>query len=231
MQIVDNEIYDQANTGIFGPTYGTVIESNDIHGNKIGIVASFTAAANQPPLVIKKNKVRDNRDQGLTINSGAAALVTENEIYGHSGVGDTGLIAQGGAQVTKNFIYDNTTGVGAHSSSTGVITTLTENRIYGNSLVGVSADGFANVDGNLIYSNSVGLQGITNFSGIVARNVIYSNSNRGILLQNSNITSPAQIINNTVYQTVGEAIRWKTRRATTRCSTTSSRYRRGWACL
>jgi hypothetical protein len=161
--------------------------------------------ANTIPLVIKENIVRSNTDYGIFAANSSSAhsiLVTDNEIYGHSGSGDSGLIITGWVQATTNIIHSNHRGMSAGSNSL-----TTENRLFNNSLVGIAADGSARVIGNAIYSNAIGLQGSGSFAGVVANNVLYANANRGMLIQNTNNTGLAEFVNNTIYQPVGDGIR------------------------
>lgn len=207
-RILGNEIYDHANTGIYGSTLDTLIENNDVHGNRYGIYAQFGIGSGQLPLVIRDNRVRDNRDYGIFANSNnsLAIEVTGNKIYGHSGVGDVGLYAHNGTLANKNQVFENAVGISTSSGSSGVAN-VRDNRLYGNSVAAVTADGLSNVDGNYIYSNSIGVQTNASFNGAVGRNLIYANTNRGISIQNSNSSSTAEYANNTIYQQVGDGIR------------------------
>src|SRR5262249_45226329 len=80
------------------------------------------------------------------------------------------------------------------------------NRVYGNATVGITATGASPVEGNRVYTNPVGIQLPYGFSGVAANNLVYPNSNQGILVQESGGFG-AEVVNNTVYQPVGDAVR------------------------
>jgi hypothetical protein len=80
--------------------------------------------------------------------------------------------------------------------------------LYANTTFGIRAAD-TNLIENVVYSNPTGVR-LTG-DGVIARNnLIYANSNQGILLDQANtygISPGPQVINNTVYQPVGDAIR------------------------
>ena len=210
-QILNNEIYDHVSYGIFGPRWQTLISGNDIHGNRYGISAGFGLPGGAQPLVIRDNRIHDNTEFGLyadSANSSAGSiLVVNNRIYGQIGDNDVGLHAYNGTQVVGNEVYGNFKGIVAASSNSVLPTSLNTNRVFSNRNAAITVDGNVQVFGNYLYSNSIGVQTVTFFSGTVASNLIYSNTNRGILIQNSSNNQLAQYLNNTVYQPVGDGIR------------------------
>ena len=205
-QILSNDIYDNSAVGIWQPTAGTLIESNNIYGNQQGITSASEGLT--VPLVIRGNKVRENAQWGVSVTS-TNMQVTDNDIFGHTGAGDYGVIANGGALVTNNRIYDNTIGADVFGSSGGTsFTTFSGNRVFGNSSIGINANGFAQINGNYVYSNSIGIQASSQFLGDIQNNVIYANTNRGLSIQNPLIgTASARYANNTIYQAVGDGVR------------------------
>ncbi len=207
--ISGNEIYDHGDTGIYGPTINSVISTNDIHGNRYGIYSQFQNAAGIPNLQIVGNRVHDNTDYGIWANSNQsnAILVDNNEVYGHSGTGDVAIYAYGGTEVTRNRVYGNYLGIATHSHDIVPLTTIRNNRVFGNSFVAIQADGRAQVEANYVYSNSIGINTTAAFFGTIGRNLIYANTNRGISIQNSSNGATAQYLNNTIYQQVGDGIR------------------------
>ena len=108
-----------------------------------------------------------------------------------------------GPQVSENIVYGNYDGIIASTLGSRVF----DNRLYNNANVAITADTGTDVSGNYIYSNSTGILATTSFSGAVSSNLLYANTNRGLLIQNSNNSGTAQFFNNTIYQTVGDGIR------------------------
>ncbi len=204
-QIIGNEIYDHVAVGISQPSALSLIEGNAIYGNQQGITS--TSEAYTAPLVIRRNSVRNNSLWGVSVNN-VWIEVTDNDVFGHSGPGDRGIIANGGSVITNNRIYNNHIGADAFSGTGPNPTRLNGNRIYGNSSVGVAPNAFASIDGNYIYSNSIGVQTGSQFFGNLSNNVIYANTNRGLSIQNPfSGSGTARYISNTIYQTVGDGIR------------------------
>ncbi len=210
-RIVNNEIYDHGNTGIFRVSSQTLISNNDIHGNRDGIYAGFSNAAGTPPLVIDSNKIHDNSEYGLYVDSGnsstVGALVTNNQVYGQNGDNDVGLYVYNGTQATGNNVYGNYNGIVTTSYNSLLPSKVSANRLFNNRNVAIVADGLSQVVGNYVFSNSIGVQAINSFYGTVADNLVYANTNRGLLIQNYNNNNLAQFLNNTIYQTVGDGIR------------------------
>ena len=210
-QILNNEIYDHVSYGIFGPRSQTLISGNDIHGNRYGISANFGLVAGSQPLVIRDNRIHDNTEYGLYADSGNSSagsiIVNNNRISGQVGDNDVGLYAYNGTQAFGNEVYGNFKGIVTTSSNSVLPSSIHTNRLFGNRNAAVTADGNAQVFGNYIYSNSIGVQAISSFNGTVASNLVYSNTNRGLLIQNSSNGLAAQYLNNTVYQPVGDGIR------------------------
>ncbi len=210
-RFLNNEIYDHTSYGIYGPRMQTLISGNDIHGNRYGISAAFSMGANDQPLVIRDNRVHDNTEYGIyadSLNGSVSSItVSNNIIYGQIGDNDVGLFAHNGTQATGNEVYGNFKGIVSLSTNPSMPSGIRSNRLYGNRNAAITADGNAQVFGNYIYSNSIGVQTIFGFGGIVASNLIYSNTNRGLLIQNSTSGQVAQYLNNTIYQPVGDGIR------------------------
>ncbi len=206
--LIGNEIFDHPQYAIYNAGQGTTIANNDLHGNRYGIFAQFSITSGAP-LTIRDNEIHDNTEYGLSVNGNntPAIVVTGNKVYGQSGVNDVGMYIYGSALASGNFVYGNYRGISTHSNDTTTLTRVTDNRVYNNSNAGITVDGKAQVDGNYVYSNSVGVYAQTSFSGVVANNVIYSNTNRGIWVQNFNNTLLAEYLNNTIYQPVGDGLR------------------------
>lgn len=207
-RISGNEIYDNSQYGIYtnNPLIDTVISGNDVHGNRYGINAQFSVVTGAIPLTIRDNTIRDNSDWGLyaNSNSSAAMIVTGNLIFGHIGVNDVGLYAWGGTQATNNTVYGNYKGIVTQSGSSTSYSVVSNNRVYNNSFAVITAESYSQVLGNYVYSNATGIIAMSGFAGSVSSNLVYANTNRGLLIQGAN---GGLFYNNTLYQTVGDGIR------------------------
>ena len=126
-------------------------------------------------------------------------LVTGNTVYAHSNSQQVGIFASGiGAEVRDNAVYDNYDGI--------LGSKVIGNRVYHNSNIGIRASDL--VQGNVVYSNGVGIR-ITGgpTAGRTSNNIVYANTTAGILVGAG--VSKYQIVNNTVYQPVGDAVRFE----------------------
>jgi hypothetical protein len=87
-------------------------------------------------------------------------------------------------------------GISTYSQATG-------NRVYANLLNGLQAGGSAVLEGNQVYSNPIGIQaGLGGYynSVQVLNNLVYANSDHGILVGRTYDASNVRLVNNTVYQ-------------------------------
>ena len=192
VQVSGNTLYNHGSDGILISTTGTsLVTDNHVYGNSTGISASTFSPHS---LTVSGNLVHDNR-QGI---SGSGVLVTGNTVYGHSAVESAGIRMSGG-EVTQNVVHGNYQGI----VTNGLVQ---NNRVYNNADAGIVPHGHAQIVGNSIYSNSVGVRATVSsngFFGSITNNLIYANTNQGIVLSRST----ASIVNNTIYQPVGDAVR------------------------
>ncbi len=89
----------------------------------------------------------------------------------------------------------------------GSYSTIEENRVYHNTGTGISLDDDGTVRANVVFSNATGISGQTSyydFAGQVRNNLVYANTNTGIRITDG---SGAEVVNNTVYQELGDAVR------------------------
>ena len=219
LTIVGNLIHDNS-TGISASGNGLTIQGNTISGHNNTGISAFAGGATVVASIVSDNIIFGN-SRGMTISGSSQAVPTQvrgNEVYGNS---QTGIVAGGFVQVTDNTVYDNVgsaTGISlagnalaaenrVHSNHFGIklinSATAEGNRIYGNT-TGVHLAQTSRAIRNAIYSNTVGVQGNHLFTGQLANNMIYANTNQGILLSGGN---NQEIVNNTLYQPVGDAIR------------------------
>ena len=224
-------VYGNANAGIDVSTDGDSLLNNIVRDNQIGIAVNYSSnlsqglfihgnyiydnttgiedssddsTAGQPGLTITANAVYGNSGNGISVANGTA-LIAGNTVYGQSADGAIGIyVAQsdGGTQVQGNTVYGNYNGI---ESASG---TVTGNRVYDNAAAGLYAWDDAAVEGDYVYDNSVGIQTsggypYSYFSGTIANNLVYDNSNQGIVVS---MASSPSVVNNTVYQVVGDAV-------------------------
>jgi hypothetical protein len=181
-----NEAFDNSGAGLGVSGTGTTVSDNTLYGNGTGIAAS---ASSGEQLVVSGNTVHDNTGWG--ISSSGNVLIEGNTVYGQAGNG--GISLSYGAEARANVVHGNTTGIHIWQNGGRVF----NNRIYNNT-TGIVGDDYSSlIRGNLIYSNSVGIDG----SGQIENNLVYANSNQGMA-----IYWRSSVINNTVYQPVGNAI-------------------------
>ncbi|MCP4712475.1 MAG: right-handed parallel beta-helix repeat-containing protein, partial [Planctomycetes bacterium] len=234
--ISDNEIYGQGYYGIYVEAAGAVIRVNEIYGgtdydstgiyvkdaagilvsgntvydNGTGIKVNHTSWSLELG-VISGNTVFDNRSDGISVRGNI--LVSSNTVYGHDGINGTGIDVSYNARAQENIVFNNNDGIRV-SVDDNKLATAHGNRVYNNSNIGIYAyNKNSIVTSNMVYSNSIGILGGVpgwyEFSGLIENNLVYANTNQGIVLENA-ITSSgvhARVINNTVYQQVGDAVR------------------------
>jgi hypothetical protein len=203
--VSNNTVYGHSGSGILAAGVGTTISGNLVYGNAIGIYAQVSSPAAVDRDIVSGNIVHDNTGAG--ISGGGNLLITGNTIYGQSGPTAAGVqMTVGGPspELASNDIYGNTNGIVVLDGF------VHNNRVYNNTAAGITASqwGYASmIVANQVYSNNVGIQGIVNFIGLIANNLVYANTTTGILLESS-ITYPQRnVINNTVYQVSGSAVR------------------------
>ena len=137
-------------------------------------------------------------NNGAGITATGKTLVTNNSIYGQSGAGV--YIADTVYKVLSNIIHDNATGIYSYSNG---MTLIQGNIVYRNSGDGIQAERDTIVTGNTVYDNATGIALDYFSSAPVTNNLIYGNTNQGILV--TYYGSPT-IANNTIYQPAGDAI-------------------------
>lgn len=190
----------------------TRLSSSEVFNNGSGIYVS--GAGTGKPVVVGSADTAGNPDLSLglgnrvynNVRRGIEALgnvlVFGNTVFGQSGSEGVGIA---GTQIVQNVVYDNATGI--TSGSGGVVS---ENRVYGNTDAGIVLQGDSVAQRNVVYSNATGIRGQMSsyprypFTGKIIQNVVYGNQHVGLDLAGS---ETAAIVNNTVYQPTGEAVR------------------------
>ncbi|MFV1968603.1 MAG: right-handed parallel beta-helix repeat-containing protein, partial [Pirellulaceae bacterium] len=201
-QTIGNEVFDNARKGIYfsvSNDTGSTIAGNSVFGNQDGIAVWASNAS--PALQVRGNEVFDNTRDG--IYAAYNAQVTSNTVFGNTRYG---IFAQRNAAVVGNTVHGQQYGIvlGARYDSASA----KNNRVYDNSNTGIFAYYRSRVDGNAVYANPVGVRGAQNggrFGGDIINNLLYSNTNQGILLTNAG--AGAEVVNNTIFQPVGDAVR------------------------
>ncbi len=191
--------HDSSNTGIYVNGLRDSIEGNQAHDDGTGISVSANSGGPADLTTVSDNIVRENSSNGI-IASGDV-LVTKNTVFDNvTGVG----IEVINATATDNEVYGNVVGIYTGTSSS----TITGNRVYNNSGSGIYAYLNTDVSGNYVYSNRVGIQTDYTeygggFSGTISDNLVYANVDGGIDLFDASV---ALVVNNTVYELVGDAV-------------------------
>ena len=147
--------------------------------------------------VIRNNIVRNNSSVG--IRGYDNDQIVGNTVFGHAGVNAAGIDTLG-SDVLNNTVYGNYNGILTAISWYGEVR---GNRAYGNTNVGIWARGSSPIVGNQFFNNGVGIY-VNTFNATISSNIVYSNTNQGMLVESSSGTT---LVNNTVYQAVGDAVR------------------------
>jgi len=181
---------------------GGSLENFTVHDNGTGISvwnrsseSVFTIGSSDLALA-KGSRVFANASTGISATGNV--LVAGNTVFGSQ----TGISVGSGAVARNNVAFDNTTGISGGNS------TIDGNRVYRNT-TGISSYASA-VTANTAYSNSTGiaLNGWLAATTPTSNNLVYANTNAGILLSNVWRAGIAaySIANNTIYQPVGTAV-------------------------
>jgi hypothetical protein len=143
------------------------------------------------------NKVYNNQSG---IRGSQNVAIFGNTVHGHkSSIFSHGIFLSGTfgiAEVARNVVFDNRDGIVVNGTPV-----IRENRVYGQTSWGINAAN-SEVRSNVVYNNPTGvLLGAS--QALVSNNLVYNNVNTGFLVA----AGGPDLINNTVYQTSGNAIR------------------------
>ena len=181
---------------------GTAIMAtgNDISGANVGIQVGVGGGP-ENLIIVQDNTVHDNSRVGIQASDNV--LIKENRVFGQQlDNSATGISVFGSAQIVGNTVYGNRYGI-------VTISRASANRVYHNSVIGIEVGLSGIADGNYVYSNPIGIQaGIGGYgnSTQVLNNLVYANTNQGILVGRTYAANNVKLVNNTVYQPVGDAI-------------------------
>ena len=190
--ITGGSYYDNSQRGIYSQYGPTTITGVNVYGNSNGVYLYNGGSS------IESSIVHDNSN-GIDVENGAIAQ--GNTVYGQTGSGDWGIYG-GSSSIIDNVVYDNYYGIETYAYET-----VENNRVYANTDVGIYIQaGDSTIQGNSIYSNPYGIYANGwwgNAPDNIPNNVIYANTIVGVVLTGNNVFN---FVNNTVYQSVGDAI-------------------------
>ena len=215
--LTDSNSYNNDGDGLHLEDNGdAAIEANDVYGNQgYGVfldndVTNTRTIFGNPDLSLGRgNLVHDNVNtefggvrQGVRVEG--SVDVVGNSVYGH-GNGYTGIASNSGfdAIIYRNLVYDNSEGISGGS-------VIRENRVYDNEGIGIESFRNSTIERNVVYDNDVGIV-TSNSIPLIQNNVVYHNDTYGILVKRGESTliplNYTSVINNTIYQTTGDALR------------------------
>ena len=171
------------------------ISDNVVHNMPIGINVVGVGIAGV--ITVQGNTVYSN---GTGIEAFQSIFITGNTVHGNAG---SGINLTRSSRAVNNVVYGNLDGIREVANGSVV----SGNRVFGNSRTGIIADGDVPITGNVVYSNATGIS-VSSYAGRIANNLIYGNSSVGVALAGTGIAGypPAYFVNNTVYQTSGDAL-------------------------
>ncbi len=206
-QVVENRVWSN-HYGIEIHRDGNVSE-NRVFNNAYGVYAATSGSLGLYATVIENNQIHNNTNTGVTAYY--STLVQDNEIWANQ----NGIDVNFGAVANRNVVFDNAMGIFSSYPYAGA-GAITNNRVFHNSLTGIYATYATPVTGNVVFENSIGIEAKNAYSGLyvgeIQNNVVYGNSNAGIRVSSSG----ASITNNTIYQSVGNALHVTGRSSSTR---------------
>lgn len=201
-----NELYGNGNNrdsgyGILVSGARSLITGNNVYGQSTGIRAMYDGARTQR-IIVSGNQVHANARFGIEASGGV--LVTRNQVYGQVVADAFGIADRGDAvEIAYNDVYNNDNGI-------SVGTLAHNNRVYNNTRLGVRTGASGIVRSNVIYSNKVGIEDYFNGyynNAQVINNLIYANSDAGIIVATLYSSGSPLIVSNTIYQPTGDAVR------------------------
>lgn len=138
--------------------------------------------------------------------------MVENAVFGQNSSNAVGIYLANGAEARANVVHGNFNGIYVQDNASYSTMRVIANRVYNNFDRGIwisSVYGYL-IQSNVIYANSVGIFSdqfsVSNGSGTIENNLMYGNTNQGLVIRSSS-AYPKAVRNNTVFQEVGDAIR------------------------
>ena len=195
-----NVVFDCSTDGIYQAAERGLLEGNMCYRNtSYGIYANGHGS---DLTVVFNNTCWSNTTGGIEATGRTRA--EQNTTYGHTGSSDIGILGNGAnVSLLNNVSYDNSRGLYVQSDARAE-----GNRVYNNSDWGIYVYSGGDLLRNHVYSNQKGvyLYGSTSygFDGAVDNNRIYANSGVGLRVYRAG--DETYMRNNTVYETVGNAV-------------------------
>ena len=200
-QVMDNTIYDHQGEGIWVDGACAVVRGNELYGNAVGLRAEGGQAGQT---LVESNLVRANARTGIEATGNVR--IASNSVFSHLTAGAVGIELGFGAVAVANDVYRNATGVVAGATS-GDTARVERNRVFANEGSGIVLTARTVAVGNQVYSNAVGIEAGPLFQGGFLENVLYANTEEGLLVRGGTAEHPVAVLNNTVVQTTGVAVR------------------------
>ena len=195
-------------TGINVGGSGSVGTGNLVYANSTGISGYYTGGLTG--VTLSNNTAHDNTVNGIWTDRGSTA--TGNTAYAQTANNAAGIrvgvLSQG---ALNNVSYGNFNGIVGDFQGNNGTGLIQGNRVYANSNNGIVSQESA-VRNNRVYSNGgIGIAAGGSYGGEISGNVVYANGVAAIVINANSDNGGApyfiNVLNNTVYQPVGDALR------------------------
>ncbi len=182
------------------------VTNSEASGNQTGLYVSNggggqTIIGNSNLSAGQGNIFHNNSLIGINVAFGSEAIYG-NTVYGQSvGNGNSsgiGIELDGNNPCSNNVIWGNVAGLYGLEAGT-----VSNNRIFDNSVYGIVEEAISNLVDNVIYSNGIGIRVNSSNTETIQNNLIYANTTAGISIYGS---SSISILSNTIYQTAGDVL-------------------------
>ena len=196
----NNRMHDTGNAALSVNGMANIAEHNEVFGTSYGIIFNETASQDGGNNIIRANLVHDNANAGIQV-SGRRGIAEDNIVFGHVATNAIGIYVVTG-EARSNRVFSNFNGIFGHD-----VAKISQNHVFDN-VHGIFGNFFyGTISGNFLYSNQTAIAFDEAYFDeetiAIANNLIYDNTDLAIQLRNSN---GARMINNTIVQSVGDAI-------------------------
>ncbi|MCC7082436.1 MAG: tandem-95 repeat protein, partial [Burkholderiales bacterium] len=192
--VAGNRLHNNTSYGLYmSDSRRSRVEGNEVYSQSYGISASVNSNWTDQT-VVSGNLVHDNSTTGISI--GYYVLAIGNEVYRQP----TGIDVNSG-RAEANRVHHNSIGIDTAYGSV----TAKDNWIYANTAIGIRTYA-TTITGNHVFSNSVGIHD-TAYSRF-ENNLVYANTNIGTRIASAH-TPGNGLYNNTIYQPVGDAVKFE----------------------
>ena len=199
-----NRVHHYGGRGIVVSGIHDTVSSNECYSN--GSDGIYYYNSSDIPFsqysLIQNNQTHNNGDDG--IDAGGAVRIDGNTVYLQSNKSASGIDVWNHAWASGNIIYDNYVGLNAAGTSDARIE---GNRIYHNTLAGITDSGDAVLHGNLVYGNGIGIVIRTGAYGTIENNLIYDNATQAVKVEgHSNAYIKVVFSGNVLQQAAGTVV-------------------------